>query len=275
MKFLGSFLIFLSKIWYYIIDNFLIYPTLALLARKLDIHFMNLGYVPKKNEKRLSVFNRVIEVETNQRAHCYLYEKALSMCPLYHKLQDKTLLEVGCGHGAGLRWIKRSHPEIGNMYGIDIVIVDDLKYKDSQIIQGNAEKIPFPDEQFDILINIESSHLYNNFPAFVEEAYRVLKKNSYIVWADLRFANEIKEKCFNIFENVGFKLIQVEDITKQVLNGMEVTSKRYDELLKQSPWFIQLFSNSIRETYCAPGTKSFNRFKRKEKIYMIAIWKKD
>uniref|UniRef100_A0A0N5BAU4 Methyltransf_11 domain-containing protein n=1 Tax=Strongyloides papillosus TaxID=174720 RepID=A0A0N5BAU4_STREA len=235
---------------------------------------MNLGYVPKKNERRLSVFNRVIEVEANQRAHCYLYEKALSMCPLYHKLGNKTLLEVGCGHAGGLRWIKRSHPEIGEIYGIDIVTVEDWRGKTGKIIQGNAEKIPFIDEQFDILLNIESSHLYKNFPAFVKEAYRVLKPNSYVVWADLRFANEIREKCFNIFENVGFKLIQVEDITKQVLNGMEVTSKRYDELLKQAPWLIQLFSKSIRETYCAPGTESYNRFKRKEKVYMIAIWKK-
>uniref|UniRef100_A0A0N4ZWF3 Methyltransf_11 domain-containing protein n=1 Tax=Parastrongyloides trichosuri TaxID=131310 RepID=A0A0N4ZWF3_PARTI len=241
----------------------------------MNIRYMNLGYVPKKGEKRLSVFNRVIEVEANHRAHAYLYEKALSMCPMYRNLHDKSILEVGCGHGGGLRWLKRAHPEIGTIFGLDPIVVDNWEGKFGKIIQGTAENIPFTDEQFDIIINIESSHLYDNFKAFVQEAYRVIKPNSYVVWADLRFANEIRENCFNIFEDSGFTLVRIEDITSQVLRGMEVTSKRYDKLLEESPWIIQLFSKSIRETYCAPGTESYNRFKKREKIYMIAIWKKN
>jgi 2-polyprenyl-3-methyl-5-hydroxy-6-metoxy-1,4-benzoquinol methylase len=64
------------------------------IAKKYGIEFMNLGYLD--------------ELNVNGDAHSCLYEKTLAVCPLYpDKLKNTAVLDVGCGIGGGIRWIKR------------------------------------------------------------------------------------------------------------------------------------------------------------------------
>lgn len=70
----------------------------------------------------------------------------------------------------------------------------------------------------------------------------------------------------------GLQLITTEDITEQVLRGIESTAARYDAMLQNAPYLIHLFRNSIRTTYCAPGTKSYERLLKREKMYICACW---
>lgn len=70
----------------------------------------------------------------------------------------------------------------------------------------------------------------------------------------------------------NLQLIRIEDITEQVLQGIESTAARYDVMLQNAPYLIRLFQNSIRTTYCAPGTRSYERFLKREKMYVCACW---
>lgn len=70
----------------------------------------------------------------------------------------------------------------------------------------------------------------------------------------------------------GLHLIRIDDITEQVLQGIGSTAARYDTLLQNAPFFIRLFQNSIRTTYCAPGTRSYERLLKREKKYVCACW---
>uniref|UniRef100_A0AC35UHU6 Methyltransf_11 domain-containing protein n=1 Tax=Rhabditophanes sp. KR3021 TaxID=114890 RepID=A0AC35UHU6_9BILA len=241
----------------------------------MDINFLNFGYLPTKNEMKLAVINEVIEVEDNQIAHCYLYEKTLSLCPKYKQLAGATILDVGCGHLGGIRWLKRAHPEIKSICGIDLVLPNKSNcFAFGEVKIGDALNIPYPSSSFDIIINIESSHLYSDFDKFLHEANRVLKLGGYICWSDLRFATRMRA-TLNSFDDAGFEMVKIEDITKQVIQGLAVTSKRYEKLLEKAPYFIRLFKNSVwRNTWTAPGTDSYKRFK-KEKLYMSATFKKN
>ena len=42
-------------------------------------------------------------------------------------------------------------------------------------VQGNAEDLPFADQSFDAVINVEASHPYFRFPRFLAEVARVLR----------------------------------------------------------------------------------------------------
>jgi ubiquinone/menaquinone biosynthesis C-methylase UbiE len=42
-------------------------------------------------------------------------------------------------------------------------------------VQGNVEDLPFADQSFDAVINVEASHLYFRFPRFLAEVARVLR----------------------------------------------------------------------------------------------------
>lgn len=78
---------------------------------------MNLGYSPLpycveetnlgKDETIKTVLNKIIESNDLNKAHYYLYEKALSMCPNYPIFEDLKIVEIGCGLGGGVEWIKR------------------------------------------------------------------------------------------------------------------------------------------------------------------------
>ena len=60
-------------------------------------------------------------------------------------------------------------------------------------VQGDAQKLPFPDGSLDAVINVEASHCYPDFPGFVSEVARVLKPGSRFCHADLRYRSGVDE----------------------------------------------------------------------------------
>lgn len=111
---------FLRKLYYQFFDEFVLYPLMSLLPKKFNIKFMNLGYLPLKwstncNNNSIDEDDKVImeiieqnlDIVSLNLAHCFLYEKTLSFCPKYPRLYNKNLLEVGCGLGGGIEWIKQ------------------------------------------------------------------------------------------------------------------------------------------------------------------------
>ncbi|VDK75389.1 unnamed protein product [Litomosoides sigmodontis] len=227
---------------------------------------MNLGYQRKKDED-FPVLEKLSELDSCCIANIALYEKTLSLCPKYSNFGGLRLLEVGCGQGGGIDWILRAH-SFADVIGVDPVIVDSCS---GRAVTGNAEKLPFASDSFDIIINVESSHLYGNCQQFFLECSRVLCENGFLCWADLRYTHKLKITMAQA-QKSGLHLIRKDDITEQVLQGIELTAARYDALLQNAPYFVRLFQNSIRTTYCAPGTRSYERFLKREKIYICACW---
>jgi SAM-dependent methyltransferase len=52
-------------------------------------------------------------------------------------------------------------------------------------VRGDAENLPFPDQSFDAVINIESSHCYLGSPAS-SPTRGVLRPGGHFLYADLR-----------------------------------------------------------------------------------------
>ncbi|CAJ0939421.1 unnamed protein product, partial [Mesorhabditis belari] len=203
--------------------------------------------------------------------HILLYEKCLSFHPKYPKFKDLSLLEVGCGQGGGLAWLKRTRPELQALRGIDPVVVDSIG---GIIRKGSADSIPLQSASIDVVINVESSHLYKQPEKFFQEVYRVLKPGGHLCWIDLRHDYQLDEP-YKQAEAAGFDLTQSEDVTDQVVEGIRKTSAKYDAMLTKAPWMARLFAGSLRETYCAPGTHSFNRLFTRQKLYHCAAWRKN
>lgn len=109
---------FLDELYYQFFDKFILYPLMSLLPKKLNIKFMNLGYLPlnwtsnsklidEDDKKIMEIIEQNMDFSNSNLAHCFLYEKTLSYCPKYPRLYDKELLEVSCGLGGGIEWIKQ------------------------------------------------------------------------------------------------------------------------------------------------------------------------
>ncbi len=48
-----------------------------------------------------------------------LYEKTMSLCPLYggDAMRGMHLLEISCGHGGGLMWLGKTHAHLDRIVG--------------------------------------------------------------------------------------------------------------------------------------------------------------
>ena len=96
---------------------------------------------------------------------------------LYHQtatqvdLSGKRVLEVGSGHGGGASYLTRTLGP-ASYTGLDLNPAAVALCRKAHhvpgldFMQGNSEDLPFPDESFDAVINIESSHTYPHFSRF-------------------------------------------------------------------------------------------------------------
>ena len=168
---------------------------------------------------------------------------------LYHHVgaqvnfQGKNVLEVSCGHGGGASYLTRTlKPAKYTALDLNPVGIAFCKKRHQveglEFVQGDAQNLPFPDNSFDALVNVEASHCYPDFPRFLSEVARVLKPGGYFLYADFRFSDGI-EKWDEALKNAPLKFQQGRDISAEVLRGMDCNSERSVALLdKKLPKFL-------------------------------------
>ena len=168
---------------------------------------------------------------------------------LYHHVgaqvnfQGGDVLEVSCGHGGGASYLTRAlRPAKYTGLDLNPKGVEFCKNRHRLVgldfVQGDAENLPFPENSFDAVINVEASHCYPDFPRFLSEVARVLKPGGYFLYADFRFSDSI-EKWEAALENAPLTVQQGRDISADVLRGMEWNSQRSLELLdKKLPGWL-------------------------------------
>ncbi|CAD6197118.1 unnamed protein product [Caenorhabditis auriculariae] len=278
----------LQILWLWFFDRAILYPLLVYVAPRIGIQFLNLGYWPLKHDAEIhddvsddndeEMINFVRDncaQEGNEDdsegriAHIYLYEKTLSMHNNYPDFDGLDILEVSCGQGSGIKWISKKHRRIGKIIGVDKVPLN----KKELYHKGDAQDLPFDDESFDVVINVESSHLYRDCSAFFEECFRVLRPGGQLCWTDIRYPHQIHQVQREA-HRAGFRLDKWYDITANVVAGIHRTSRKYDRILHKSPLVVRMFASSIRSTYCAPGTSTYQRLVRRQRIYIAAMWSK-
>ena len=154
-----------------------------------------------------------------------LYCFALNAVPLQYDGRLR-ILDVGCGAGAGLQFLSRLLPE-SEFVGLDLstATVDSANHRlcrpdRMKFVHGDAEHLPFDDGIFDLVINIESSHTYPDFPRFFSEVRRVLRSGGFLSLADHLTAHRygIVESCMRGTD--GVQLLETRDISERVRSAV-------------------------------------------------------
>ena len=224
-----------------------------LFARKSGFHafrFMNYGYDED------DYYPDLLEQDEAERYSIHLYHFTATQIDI----SKQNLLEVGSGRGGGASYIQR-YLKTETVTGLDISS-DAVQLSNSSFdvpglsfVQGNSEKLPFEDSTFDIILNVESSHCYGNVENFILEASRVLKNHGYLLWADFRTNQDMKD-LFLLFEKSGFIVEKEKNITKNVIRALKLlTPYRKKQIKSHVPRFI----HGVFESYAGVTGGSVNK----------------
>ncbi len=92
--------------------------------------------------------------------------------------EQLRLLDVGCGRGFWLQQVQK-HKKQAQLTGCDVY--DSLPLTGIDYVQGNIERLPFPDNAFDIVTCHHTIEHLRDVPLAVAELKRVAKKMLFIV----------------------------------------------------------------------------------------------
>jgi ubiquinone/menaquinone biosynthesis C-methylase UbiE len=159
-----------------------------------------------------------------------------------------------------------------------------------KFVHGDAMKLPFENETFDVVYNVESSHTYPDYRKFVDEARRVLRKGGAFLTTDFRLLSDAETDA-KIIEDVFKKPVQPKDVTHMVLRSFhenqlilpfidaceakymkvlkaETTSRNHSQGWKPhkrgfglpSPTSCSMFAGRQAEQWFAAGTMNYRMY---------------
>lgn len=225
-------------------------------SRKLkadDVVFLNYGY-----EEDPAMEVPLTTSDEPNRFSIQLYHSTAAQADL----SGKQVLEIGCGHGGGASYLVRTMRP-ASYTGLDVNAAG-IAYCRQQhnhaglgFVQGDAQDLPLPDQAFDAVINIESSHLYPRFPRFLEEVARVLRPGGHFLYADARATGDIPE-WEAALANAPMRMVSQRDINAEVVRGMEQNLRQWQDVIDRvAPGFLR---GRVRDY--APARKAYEDLRK-------------
>ena len=230
--------------------------------------FMNYGYLSNDFKKRELSFD-----DEKNRMFINLYDYVASQI----SIDGLSVLEVGSGRGGGASFVARYHnPKsiVGMDFSKTAISLSTKLHKNIKNLSfknGDAEKIPFPDNSFDVILNVESSHCYGNMTKFIAEVYRVLKPNGKFSWADLRAFETVKE-TEDIFSKSKLKIIKSETITDEVIKALDKIHDKKIEMINS--YVPKIINNAFKDFAGVKGSEIYNSFKNGNAVYLSKVLQK-
>jgi SAM-dependent methyltransferase len=202
------------------------YPFLTRRLHKEEVLFLNYAF---EEEPPMAI--PLPPADEPNRACIQLYHHVATQAAL----RGKNVLEVSCGHGGGAAYLTRAfaprHYTALDLNGAGIRFCRQRHRADElDFVQGDAEKLPFEENAFDTVINIEASHCYPSFPRFLAEVARVLRPGGYFLYADFRF-DDLFAEWDRAIASAPLQVLRTRNINTEVLRGMNRNSSRSSDLV--------------------------------------------
>jgi SAM-dependent methyltransferase len=244
------------------------YQLMAMGYQKRDWTFMNYGYAPDNEAAR-----PVLQADDEVNRYCI---------QLYHHMANKVelrglnLLEVGSGRGGGADYIKR-YLDPACVVGVDYsdnavnLCQDHYVVEGLSFVPGDAENLPFEDQSFDIILNVESSHCYGSMSDFLTQVKRVLKPGGYFIFADFRTFDRVEELQEQL-EDTGMRLITYENITSNVIKALDADhGRRLAHIQRGVP---KMLHKLLREFAGNKDTWIYKGFQNGDIVYQNFLYQK-
>ncbi len=204
-----------------------------LLSRRLEAvgvadssFFLNYGYVPTDSHNESAFVIR--DGTFNANSVRLVFEVIGSL-----DLNDRTVVEVGCGRGGNSRLIAEKFN--AQVIGIDMSAEAIAFCQKAHLINsldfrvGDALNIPLADGSCDAVINVESSHSYGNLPKFLGEVRRICRPEAWFLHTDF-LSPEDWDYIRMRLQALGFVTKVDRDITANVLASRDQASGNWEQV---------------------------------------------
>ena len=244
------------------------YRFLSRLLTRDDVLFLNYGY-----EEDPPMALPLAASDEPDRFPIQLYHRTATQVDL----AGKQVLEVSCGHGGGASYLMQTlHPASYTGLDLNTVGIDFCRKRHNlrglDFVQGNAECLPFPDQSFDAVINVEAAINYQNVPLFFAEVQRVLRPGGHFLYADIRYADEIAAWEAQL-ANIPMRLASELVINAEVMRGLE-KNRFFDQITRRLP-DIALLRGIANDYAGGSGSLIYRRLQSGEASYRLFCFAQD
>ena len=244
----------------------LMYQFMARHARQSEWTFMNYGYAPLDAGTTVPSLH---ESDEHNRYPIQLYHHVVHAV----ELSGADVLEVGSGRGGGAAYLRRYHrPK--KMVGVDFsdqaVSFSRQRHRAEGLhfVAGDAEQLPFGENSFDAVVNVESSHCYGSMERFLAQVKRVLRPGGAFLFADFRHREHLTALDQQL-DRSGMKVVKKADITPHALLALDLDHERRLGLIrKAAPSFLIKLGKEFAGT---KGSSSYERFRLGATLYQSFV----
>ena len=244
------------------------YPFITRRLLVDEVLFLNYGY-----EEDPPLGLRLAVSDEPDRFCIQLYHSTATQADL----TGKQVLEVSCGHGGGASYLVRTL-QPASYSGLDFnpAAVAFCRERHNlpglNFVEGDAENLPFDDESFDAVLNVEAGLHYPHFPLFLAEVARVLRPGGHFLYADLR-PREAISAWEAALADVPLRLTSERIVNAEVLRGMERNSQRSKDLVaRHLPALLRRIGNEFAGVQ---GSQVYRDLQRGKLSYRTFLFKKD
>ena len=247
-----------------------VYPLATRLMGD-DVVFMDWAY-----EENPPVALPLAASDEPNRAHINLYHRTATQADL----SGKRVLEVSCGRGGGASYLVRTLRP-ASYTGLDLnssgIAFCQKRHNlpGLDFVEGNAEDLPFDDQSFDAVLNVEASHLYLQFPRFLAEVARVLRPGGDFLYTDVRPRARFAEWDAALAE-APMRMISQRVINAEVMRGIEASQQNTLAILgpvtRRAPSFLDDFARRAGDLR---ASTFYQALQSGENSYRMYSFKKD
>lgn len=163
----------------------------------------------------------------------------------------------------------------GTIIGIDLCIASIAHcartHDQGWFCAGDAENLPFREDAFDVVLNVESSHCYPTINRFFDGVKRVLRPHGHFLYGDIFPVGSISGHK-DYLRAIGFELLHEDDITENVLLSC-------DQIAPQRKQAYAGFENKdiakvISTFIAAPGSSTYDTLKSGAERFITMAFQK-
>ncbi len=187
------------------------------------------------------------------------------------KLRGGRVLEISCGMGGGFDHLSR-HCGLG--YG---VLLDRsstaLRLANRRFglrgVRADAHNLPFVRESFDVVLNVEASHMFA-FDRFLPGVASVLSPGGVLCIADYRHGapHDVENMLGQSLAKAGLKKTAFHDVTDNIVESIKQQTAFMEANLSRIPSLVR---GSVRQWIPVENSPQYNSFKARRQTYFLLV----